>query len=149
MKHIILLFLLTFVVSEDIKLKEGTFLSYVSTFLSEDEFLKEAESVVASLQNGEFSEALDTTVHIVEDVVLTTMLEEEEPTLGFKNPFNKLKEKLKKIKELLKRPDIRGMLENTLRDVIQKGLARIPYATEVCSFYCSVDKGVHPVCNYC
>ena len=31
----------------------------------------------------------------------------------------------------------------------QKGLARIPYATEVCSFYCSVDKGVHPVCNYC
>ena len=145
MKHIILLFLLTFVVSEDIKLKEGTFLSYVSTFLSEDEFLKEAETVVASLQNGEFSEALDTTVHIVEDVVLTTMLEEEEPTLGFK----KLKEKLKKIKELLKRPDIRGMLENTLRDVIQKGLARIPYATEVCSFYCSVDKGVHPVCNYC
>ena len=107
MKHIILLFLLTFVVSEDIKLKEGTFLSYVSTFLSEDEFLKEAETVVASLQNGEFSEALDTTVHIVEDVVLTTMLEEEEPTLGFKNPINKLKEKLKKIKELLKRPDIR------------------------------------------
>lgn len=41
------------------------------------------------------------------------------------------------------------MLENTLRDVIQKGLARIPYATEVCSFYFSVDKGVHPVCNYC
>ena len=84
MKHIILLFLLTFVVSEDIKLKEGTFLSYVSTFLSEDEFLKEAETVVASLLNGEFSEALDTTVHIVEDVVLTTMLEEEEPTLGLK-----------------------------------------------------------------
>lgn len=149
MKHIFLLFLLAFAVSEDIKLKEGNFLSYVSTFLSEEEFLKGAEEVVASLQKGEFSEALDTTVHIVEDVVLTTMIDEEEPTLGFKNPLDKLKKKLKKIRELLKRPDIRGMLENTLRDVIQKGLARIPYATEVCSYYCSVDKGVHPVCNYC
>lgn len=152
-QSIILLLLLSFVISEEIQPKEKDFFSYLSTFLSDEDALQAAGSVFSYLQNGEISQAIDTTVDIVENVVLTTMLDESEPNLEWKikikNPFKGFKDKIKKIKDLIKKPSVKALLDNTLKDVISKGLSKIPYATEVCSLYCSVDKGVHKVCNYC